>query len=349
MKKSNKDSLFLIRNFDLFLIFIASLAVPFRMMWIAIDMLFVRNPKYWPPVYAQWLIGIGLATIIIHFLYLLLNTLNDKDNYFQSIFTKISYLIQARSAWGIGSSLACLLIGIYLLFPSDENLATRFQGALSIYFSAISTTLIVDIFYEKLAPITDVDKLLRSIILDLSICNENSNVWFVYPALNIGYYRALKKLDKDDEQDSPLPEDHIYSEFRKAFISKIVHLRKARAITYPVNLYHSFYYRYEEKHNTNINDKRVTACVNEAKILFDNSKLKTTEIQPVGFPQHIIIIGDWVYTIMSYGLPTYDAADGKFKGGENHLASLLVYRKKDPTLAKQISGHLEELCSPNTP
>jgi hypothetical protein len=332
---------------DLILIIVASVILPCRLIYIGVERAEFRTL----PDYTIWLLITGALTIIVHLIYIA----SERLEYFTSVLDKFLFLFQSRSAWSMGSSLACFVVGLYFYFPSDGNLANRFQGSLGIYAGVLGTTLAVDIFYENLAPITDVNKLLAKIVSDLESSRRraNSRLWFVYPALNIGYYRTLLYLGKENE-DERIPSDHIYSRFRTKLKETVFELGgqgTAKAITFPVSLYKPFYERYEETHGTkgSPSTKRIERCSEDAQILFKAEGFKTKEINPEIFPQHVIIIGDIVYTIMSYGLPVYDPSSGKFQGGEKELASLLVYRKKDASLAKKISEHLDKLISPATP
>jgi hypothetical protein len=337
----------LVAKLDLILVFVASGFVPIFLLTFGIHLRY-RNP----PFYAWIPLIIGLLTLFIHILYLAL----ERRDQLHGLWIELMSILRVRSAWSIGSGLACLVIGIYFFFPSDSNLANRYQGALGLYLGTLGTTLAIDIFYKKTAPITDIYTLLETILSDLvNSCPDNSRLWFVFPALNIGYYRTLDKCQIEDERNGEMNDNEIYYKFRKEFKEKVRRLGKksnAKAITYPISLYEPLYSRYEDSHRPktiqNSRKARIDGCADDAEGLARTEGLIIREIAPEIFPQHVIIIGDIVYTVMSYGLPIYDSATSSFTGGEEALVSLLVYRRKDVTLANKISIHLGEIFSKAT-
>ncbi|KPA08978.1 hypothetical protein MHK_010819, partial [Candidatus Magnetomorum sp. HK-1] len=106
----------------------------------------------------------------------------------------------------------------------------------------------------------------------------------------------------------------------------------------------------------------IEACYESAEYLlnsFENEKEKNEKRQGKvivktldnndSFPQHVIIIGDIVYTIVSYGLPYFDNEEQKFKGIDNlhKLADLVTWRRVDSVLAETIVSHLECISKNN--
>jgi hypothetical protein len=325
---------------DYYFIIISCLIVPLYLLIYGINLKF-----RFPPIYACIPLFIGLLTLAIHIIYLAL----DRRSHLRKLWNQAITILQARSALSIGSGLACLVVGGYFLFPSDSNLASRYQGALGLYLSTLGTVLAIDIFYNKLAPITDMDTLLETISSDLESHPDNTRLWFVYPAINIGYYRTLEQCGLDDEQSDSIEPGKAYSIFRDALKEKVNRSKKVKpkAITFPLDLYKSLYDRYERVHYDiqNPRDTRIKECEKEARGLVSGFDVK--EISPEKFPQHIIIIGNIVYTVMTYGFPNYDSTNKKFTEGEAELASLLVYRRDDALLANIISSHLDIIFSRN--
>jgi hypothetical protein len=59
-------------------------------------------------------------------------------------------------------------------------------------------------------------------------------------------------------------------------------------------------------------------------------------------PAQVIVVGDVVYNITSYGMPLYDNANDCFQPGERSLLHLVVYRREDVGEAEKARGHLEK-------
>jgi hypothetical protein len=334
---------------DKSLLFLTLVAIPLGMFVFGVACRLRTPPPYsWIPF------SLGLLSIAIRLLHLFLS---GKDQ-FNSLWAEFRFLTQAQSSWSLGSGIACMAIGTFFLFPSDSNLASRFEASLGLYTGILGATLAINAFYRQTAPITDADSLLKNLNYDLNACPDRSKIWFVYPALNIGYYRSLQEAGINREDiDHRLPNNCPYEDFRVALRRRATRLGRDRvtAVTYPSSLYKVLYQRYEENihGSSNINSDRVNGCAEEAQSL--TGDFTTKELSPEAFPQHVIIIGDVVYTVMSYGLPIYkpdpqspddpinNVWGGKFVAGEPQPASLLVYRREDPILSKLISNHLEIL------
>ena len=68
------------------------------------------------------------------------------------------------------------------------------------------------------------------------------------------------------------------------------------------------------------------------------------ELLPDAMPQHIIVINDIVYTIMTYGMPIFNEKDNCFEPfDQGKKADLLVYRKEDVYLAERINLHINRI------
>lgn len=139
--------------------------------------------------------------------------------------------------------------------------------------------------------------------------------------------------------------------------------RESGAITYSVssyqNLYQSYHKMVKSPLKQRIDEARLlNACVKHATDLltiFKNeqnknrtAKVVVKEIHPrENFPQHVIIIGDIIYIIASYGLPIYDNNLNDFvvPKGEEKVADLLTWRRRDGELADTIIRHLKNLTN----
>jgi hypothetical protein len=311
-----------------------------------------------------WLLGGGFGVIAWR---LLTVWLRDRDELLDLRSECKFMFVHATTAWSVGGGLACILTGGYFLFTSNNNFYERYEGALGIYVSVIGATLAIHAFYRHTAPIMDMDVLLRRLIDDLKEAEKDeSRLWIVYPALNLGYYRNREQLCAE------LPDDHICKLFKKALQDCAQKLGpRAVAITFPKELYQPLFACYDKmirqgkKASAAITDPNcVSDCVQEAMSCL--SRFVGSDIEKFGrycpvlpreFPQQMVIVGDTVYSIMSYGLPVYkpnsertdEPTNGEFHGtfhaieGEHRPVLLLAYRRVDATLAESVSEHLQRL------
>lgn len=233
---------------------------------------------------------------------------------------------------------------------------------LGIVLSFISIFVIVRGLFDKILPITSIDKLLSKLAEDIyeSSNREDCDFYMVYPALNIGHYRSMKYPES-------LP---IYQRFTASidqFLSHRHDSRKIRIVTFPQHLYATLYIKYctmvAEQDNRIINE-----CSEEAKRLFGSFQLMTSsihrdlkcfEIDPNNFPQHFILIGNVVYLINTFGLPEYengtfvDPFPDQTPNFQEKLAKLYVYRQEDKLLSELLKDKIKNLTDPtqqpNTP
>jgi hypothetical protein len=250
------------------------------------------------------------------------------------------------------------------------NRYERTATALSLYVGVVAAVLGIHIFYKKTVPITDVNLLLRLIAADLRRWKPlGTEIWFAYPALNIGYYRKLQHFGKSlaEQVDcTVIPDDDPYTLFWKALREIMPRVNRAVAITYTASLYIDLYKCYDRQMHDPMGDAFATSCADEAMRLTEmfhdvrHREAEVREVAPQNFPSHVIIIGDVVYSILSYGLPlyyeftpTHEATSfelnrvnsGRFLGVEKEPATLLVYRREDAGLAKLITSHLRLLLT----
>jgi hypothetical protein len=304
----------------------------------------------------RWLLFGGIGVILWR---LFVVWLKDRDELLD-VWSECKFMfIHATTAWSVGGGLACILTGIYFLFTSNGSLFERYAGALGIYVSVIGASLAIHAFYRHTAPITDMDVLLRRLIEDFKEAEKESRLWIIYPALNLGYYRNRQQLRAE------LPDDHICKLFKKALgdCAQKLGPRRAVAITFHKGLYEKLFVCYDKMirpKNGKPDPDCVKHCTEEALsclrhfVGWPEEKLGFhCQILPREFPQQMVIVGDIVYSIMSYGLPIYkpnqqsdDPLSDMFHGdfhaieGEHKPVLLLAYRRVDATLADSVSDHL---------
>lgn len=308
-------------------------------------------------------LGFGVITWRVCWVFL-----TDKDE-LHDFWAECKFMVvHATTAWSLGGGVACILTGAYFFFSSHGNFFERYAGAVAIYVTVIGATLAVHAFYRQTAPITDMDVLLRRLIDDLNDAKKESALWIIYPALNLGYYRNRQ------QNGAELADDHICNEFKTALGNCAQRLgpQRAVAITFHKGLYAKLFECYDMMIRTK-NGKSdlecVSDCTKEASsclrhfVGWPEEKLGFhCPVLPREFPQQMVIIGDIVYSIMSYGLPIYKADTrpddpasdifyGEFHpiGGEHKPVLLLAYRRVDATLADSVSDHLTRFVKDQTP
>ena len=284
-------------------------------------------------------------------------------------------MYNAKAAWSVGSGLIAIVVGLYLWVYLDDKTQPGdvFRVVSPIYLTVLGVSLGTHVLYKKTAPIIGTERLLEAIYDDLkSVYSSKKHpyVWLVYPALNIGFYRNRRAAWKEGVGFT----DH--SIFRKietviqAIITSTEILNvELYAVAYPHALYKELYTVYHNSHKATkeINDTNgqqvVDTCISSANRLlklfdirsnvFAKGDQETTlvsaeekgeifacEIHPNKFPQEVIIIGDVVYIIASYGLPMY--TNGHFEPfPSTNLAYLISWRRHDPELAKTVRMFLK--------
>jgi len=317
---------------------------------------------------AGFLIVLGIIVIGIQII------LIDKEEFLDFKAECKFMFLHATTAWTVGGGLACFLTGGYLLFVSTGGLHDHYNTGLSIYMGIIGATLAVHAFYRHTAPIIEMNFLLRRLVDDLKNAGVDDRLWIIYPAMNIGYYRNREDSTGD------LPSNHIYNQFKTELGNCAKRLKSnATALTYPRDLYELLFECYiKHLQNNKLKNGKpktdneinciITACVTEAGECLEEFVAhegyykykiekygKHVEVMPREFPQHMIIIGHVVYSIMSYGLPLYKPDmknpdnekskefHGRFEPIEHEKkpVSLLVYRREDATLAESLDEHLK--------
>jgi hypothetical protein len=254
----------------------------------------------------------------------------------------------ATSAWSLGAGLAAAFTGFLFFYPIPYGFHHEFYIAVvTIYLGILGITLFVHAFYQRNAPIMNVERLLRLMTDDIKVrCSKGSRMWIAYPALNIGYYRG-----KRDNQLS------VYENFRSAVNAALPNLEvNAHVITYPATLYKPLYETYVRmaegaNNGTQQSDLAVGCALEATKFLQYFGGSRSTALAPPNFPHHVAVFGDVVYMINSYGLPFYKAQTNSFVPltvdgrGHSGLATLLAFRREDPILADEICHHLELLIT----
>jgi hypothetical protein len=274
-----------------------------------------------------------------------------------------SRIVDSQPALLIGASLAAFAAGIHLFYTASGPKHDQYDKTVEIYIASITASLGIRLFYNRLVPITDVNLLLKKIIIDLNNCHEGQ-LWIVYPALNIGYYR-------NRVGDIQGREPEIIEQYSSALKECAKRLAKtAHIITYPTDFYQPLYRAYidvlPEFKGKSDSDKEVVAAacyknaaliasgfalnvaegLNEEESTFDRSKCYH-QINPTEFPQHVIIIGSVTYALLSYGLPLFNPATTTFHSipGEHKQIDILAYRREDSALALLITDHLKHLVN----
>jgi len=301
-----------------------------------------------------WALTLGGAVIVGMYIGYIWR-LRRADSEFQHLLGEIKFVaFQSDYLLVLAGGVACFLVGLRLIIPVDtHHLYERYESIVHTYIAVFIAVIGIKLLYRKMAPIVEVDHLLRMLIDDLNRHVDADRLWVVYPALNIGYYRHHLRLGKVGDDD--LCEQ--YKDAQKKCAGRLK--QKARAITYPRDMYSPLYRCYDKMINGTENAERIDACVADAEDFVNNfteqKPIQRGELHPISpdqFPPHVIVIGNIVYMIMSYGLPIYDPQTKSFRqigqgSGKEKLADLLVYRRNDPETADVISKHLEEIINPS--
>lgn len=358
-------------------------------LWIS-EEYFLGHRIIKPHLYA---IGIFILGILMFFLVLLSLKISKREEY-NELLKEFSFLtLNLRVSVLLSLSLSFVFIGITAFFneipynkvqtkkpelnssvikvdsthftvntniqPETENknfIEENIFDILGIVLSFISIFVIVRGLFDKILPITTIDKLLTKVTDDINEHknNENSTFYFVYPALNIGHYRSLKYSETEQ----------IYQRFTSAienFLSHRHEQRNIKIVTYSKDLIQPLYKKYCEMLNEPEVDKITNECANEADKIYTYFEKNTTSFQrnvkcynisPIGFPQHFIIIGNIVYLINTFGLPIYnnnqfnDPLPNEANNFQEKLAKLYVYRQEDKLLAELLKDQIDALTEP---
>jgi len=244
-------------------------------------------------------------------------------------------------------------------YIQHSRLTTIFQIYVTIAGALLTLKVLV---YRNLAPIVDVEELLMRLREDLKANTKaGARLWIVFPALNIGYYRYLPEIMLNQQK-------HIYRQYASELNDCAERLgQRAVAVTYTDDHCRKLFTCYTRANNPGtpegVAKAKMTAerCTEEAiKLCHAGFPWKPgevppahsspagthVEIEPNEFPQPVIVIGNVVYIILSYGLPFYDSEVGDFQAiqGE-HRVEVIVTRHEDSVLADMIENHLKTLVN----
>lgn len=278
--------------------------------------------------------------------------LNDFANEFKFV------LVHAETAWSLGIGLAAGFAGLYLLLPRADA-HDRFSALFGGYLGILGITMAVHAFYRQYAPITSVEFLLSRLAKDLKDKDQQHRIYVAFPAINLGYYR-LRRLHGDDAdaiREAP------FCEFEK-------HLRDAafqsngniRLFTYPLESYSDLYEAYAkqqfDRDDAVTDAETIVAKVSAYKagtmalevVGAGSRNGKLVAIAPEAFPHHFVIVGDVIYTIVTFHLPIPSRKNGKVefapfrpKKTDGRLAELYTYRRHDRGFADAVANRLDEL------
>lgn len=327
---------------DFLLILIGLLVVPGILLWQG----FKQGGRW-----ENWYLGLIILGVVLIFYRLgYMYARNRQEREFEELISELEFVFfYAKSAWSVGVGLACIFVGGFFLFPVNGSLYERYQGAFSIYVTTLGITLGIHALYRREAPITNVFYFLERAIRDLDACtNKSSKVWFVYPALNIGYYRAYE-LGRTGDRD-------VVRRFENSLKNCAGRLKSnAKAITVEQEYYRSLYEAYDQMIKGSVDDMRVSQCVENADdfvfsfVDVGSNRLPRRglfyEFHPNQLPPQILVIDSTVYIIITYGIPIFNEVLKKYVAPQRNkrTADLIVYRRHDRALADTISQNLEEL------
>lgn len=317
----------------------------------------------------KWiLICTGFSLLILHYSYLYFFDMDE----FKAINKEIhAILIDCKTAWCFGGSIASIITGVYFFIPSNSQLHARFDTVFGIYLGVLAVTFGVHIIYKTMAPIVGTSQLLEKILDDIRFMNNNSSLYIVYPALNIGFYREFVKSPNTiwNKNYEIFGKNTVFDKIRKE-IKDAIQFKdvEAKALTYPRSKYEALFVEYHTNNKNNKKNKKIfrnlsdsdviNACRASADLLANTiltGKPKNQhddyliQCDPSKFPQQVIIIDNIVYIIVSYGLPIYNSEDNKFysMSEEKSVAELITWRREDEILANTIKNHIEKLIAVN--
>lgn len=311
----------------------------------------------WPKIF----ILSGILTVLIQFLEILVKHCNEEPgNFGKFLRTVWSRINESFPAFIIGTCIGAIGSGIHLFYSEGGPAHERYDTVIGIYLSAITASLGIRAFYDRLIPITSVNTLVRRVTADLKRCREGG-LLIVYPALNLGYFRnALAGSTR------------LVDELSKALQECAEELKDAHAVTYSQAHIDMLYQTYAEAHGK---AELATQCAKNAKQMSsdlvravgrsqgpDADNYVTQHyfdhihsVNPDAFPQHVIVIGSITYVMVSYGLPIYrppkNGVQESFEmlTGEHKLVEIVAYRREDSALAHMITSHLRQLLSLKQP
>lgn len=338
---------------------------------IALTLLFVGlwraavvHDRYKATFHIEYLLGVIFFIVGAAVIYLRVAWLKSRKNdEYSDLRKEFSYLSQnTLTGVLIGIGFASSLVGISTFFyqPEETNIfREKIFEIVTIYLTTITSLLLIRAIFNKIAPITNVERLLFRIAEDLEELGrkKGTEAWFIYPALNIGYFR---------EEAGLVPENY-YTRFSDALHRFIENpFTRLTSVTYRTDLYDKLYNTYAEMVLPDKDDAfrkaRAEDSVSEAKRKFNsirdaaNLGCACYEVEPNDLREHFIVIDDIVYTITTFGLPVYEAASGgTFKPPElgsvpkDTLVRLYAYRQQDGDLAYMIKEKFKKALAGVTP
>jgi hypothetical protein len=272
------------------------------------------------------------------------------EHQWTELFRELVYIFwQGKYACFLAIGVGLIAAYVYVALPFDpknNEFAERAASAFAVYIGVFGSIIGIHTLYRKSAPITKVETLLESLANDLDEYGTPGNrLLFVYPALNIGHYRALVEYEKKGD----VPTNHPYRRFSKKLIEKAYDSEATILIvTYPATLYKPLFDAYDSG-KEQASSSRVERCVAEARKLVETCSAAAGAdslvfVSPDHSPPHVVVIGPVSYSILSYGLPRYrkEGEEEYFESNNNSLANLLVHRREDPALAGVIFDEVEK-------
>lgn len=334
------------------------------LLFVALWRAAVIHERYKATFHIEYLLGIiffliGVAIVLIRVAWLK----SRKNDEYSDLRKEFAYLSQnTLTGVLIGIGFASTLVGISTVFyrPEETNIfQEKIFEIVTIYLTTITSLLLIRAIFNKIAPITNVEKLLFRITEDLEELSRKKGceAWFIYPALNIGYFR---------EEAGLVPESY-YTRFSEALQKFIENpFTKITGVTYKTNLYGKLYQTYAEMVLPNaekpFRESKTNESAQEAKRKFNAIRDAGTlggmcyEVDPGDLREHFIVIDDIVYTITSFGLPIYDSASGgSFKPPDlgavptDKLVRIYAYRQQDGDLAQMIKEKFKKALAGVTP
>jgi hypothetical protein len=169
---------------------------------------------------------------------------------------KFFFLDISPGAWYGSGAIGSLLAALFLLWTTEAVAPQDFRDACGLLITVTVTALGLHVFYRRTAPISDVEANLERITRDLikystelsdPSMHESRRFWFVFPTLNIGYYRLREKSTQRDRHWR-LPDDSLYGKFFSKLNEVVRTLEsKAIAVVYDPSYYEKLFTRYEEQ------------------------------------------------------------------------------------------------------
>lgn len=308
----------------------------------------------------KYLLGTIFLTVGLLIIYLRVVFLKSrKDAEYSDLRREFSYLSQNTLTGviiGVGFASTLIGIGTFIYQPEQSNIfQEKIFEILTIYLTTITSLLVIRAIFDKIAPITNVEKLLLRLAEDFEDLSEKKGceAWIIYPALNIGHFR---------EEAGLVPESYYvrFSEALHKFIENP--FTKLTAVTYKNTLYDGLYktytdmvlqdkaqdYKDEKKNESIVEAKRKFNAIKDAS----NLGCACYELEPDELREHFIVIDDIVYMITSFGLPIYEVTTGgenTFKMPEivgripkEKLVKIYAYRQQDGDLANMIKEKVKK-------